>query len=1037
MTFAQLPELVRAGRARDAAALPAVQALAASPDPHLRAYAAWAAWRIAREAPSRRAWHVDAASGDDGAAGGRDRPLRSIAEAVRRARPGDTVAIHPGDYREMIEPWIGGANPGAPLTFEATGPGVRILAHDPWEPLWRDEGDGRWSAGYERLPWDDAPRETPEARCEQVWCDGELLTHRAAIDDLAKGPGFATAGERLWLRVDGRPHGRISRSRRMHGLRPLVRGLGPIVLRGLAFAGGAAHVWTGGSWHSIGQDAVVAVRAGHDWLIEDCDIGWGNAQGIELGWGGFADILLRLPVVSTPENYLVGDGHHNWHHEDCGRHVVRRCRVHHHGIAGIVGIGGTDHLRITGCDVERNARKDHSKTCEDAGIKLHSCRDCLIDGNRVRWNDSFGIWLDAACRRNRVTGNLLVGNANHQLFHEISEGPALFDANIVVDERGADAGTGFYTHDGNFATVANNAFIGCATGVRVRALFHRKLHDGYTTTCDNRILCNLFVGNREAISLMPEKPRNERNRSDGNIFWNSGAPPRLKQENTGDVGVRWEDTAYGRLAGVRGGGDAFTDLPLWQQAFGLDAGSVVLPASLCGPADPEALLARLVEARDRLGLDVGAPPGWAMALPDAAGWLALLAPQARLGRHRWTVQTGPAAGLACWDGADGPRFVRWSGDRAEILAAAPDPALLLPRLPDADAAAIVAGDRRELPLGSARLVAADPGLAASAVGGRLVLCPAIAAAQGGYTVIVAEPGGWRALPMRLAPAQELIAIAGDPAPEGNAVTVTLHNHAAAPAEVVVAVTAGATANATATLPPRSQGRVRVPIAAADAALAKVRVRTPGGELAADRLVAWAIAGRGAAWGTEHDLNAFPDGSFPDGAWAFVLYKGTLKARWRARWDDAALHVEVIAEHAHHMQVRSDPHGWHTGSAAFISVRPGSGGGGTEVGLAMRSDTGEKLCGFRKSVDTSRYPIEACGVLPFSIERSGTTTRYAVSVPWTVMGAAGPPPAGADLPFSVMVSQHDDGMAYGLQWFYGIEYHHHENDEAWMGRLRLG
>ena len=1042
-----------AGRAGDHAALPALRALAEHGDVHVRDYAAWACLTIAPEAVSRRIWKVDSVRGDDAVtATGGSIALRTVSAALRRARPGDTVLLSPGIYRETIAPWLGGTA-SAPLTITAAGPGVRFLAYDPWEPQWQDEGDGCWSAAYARLPWDRPEQwenrgsNVPSNRCEQIWCEDQLLTHRSTSEELRKGVvGFATVDEgliggRIWLQLGGeqvskRPHGRIGRSTRRQGLCPTVRGIGHLIVRGLTFTGGAAPKWTGSNWHTHAQDAVVSLRGGHHWLIEDCAIGFGDAQGIELGIGGYATELRRLPIIwADPEQ-----DDSNIHHitgVEAGGSIVRNCRVHDHGIAGIVGIGGTDHLRITGCDVDRNGRKENAGTCEEAGIKIHSARDCLIDGNRVRWNRAYGIWLDCECLRNRVTGNVLIDNDNHQLFHEISPGPAWFDSNVVVDTTGR--GTGFYTHDGNHCLVANNVFRGCATGVRVRALFHRKNGDSYTTTCDNRIACNFIVGaTHGAISFMPEKPRNERNRADGNAYWLGGAAPRLRLENTGDVGIRWEDTAYGQATGTTGGGDALVDLATWQTCFGHDAGAVEVPAVLLlGDDAPELLRERLVAAGVRLGLGTGLPAAWNPVLSQASDWIAAFAPDVGLGSCACSVRTGPASGFARWDSAASSRWLAWSGDQVQDVPAGLLQALAQPRAPDETRQLNATPGEQLTAACSARQILWMPScFVANLTPAGLALEVTASAAPGLYCIVLSNDTGWWTMPVHVSSALMLGSIVGDPASAGHALVVEVINHAATATAVNITVEInGHQAETEDLIPPRSQKLVRLPVAATDAGLATVVVRSQNITLHDSALVSLALAGQH-EWGTTHDLNAFPGGCFPDGAWAFVLYQGTIRASWRSRWDADGLQVQIRCIHAKHVQLRPDPHGWHTGCAAFVSVRPGNGSAGTEIGLALRSDTGETLCGFRKSRDPLLYQIEPTTALAFSIVRTGDETVYTVALPWTVLSAASAPIAGTDLPFSVMVSQNDGDGCYGLQWFFGIDYSQHENDEAWMGRLRL-
>jgi parallel beta-helix repeat protein len=52
-------------------------------------------------------------------------------------------------------------------------------------------------------------------------------------------------------------------------------------------------------------------------------------------------------------------------------------------------------------------------------IKLHFCVDTLLEGNLIRDNDCFGIWLDNTYRGARVTRNVLLNNQREGIFCEL------------------------------------------------------------------------------------------------------------------------------------------------------------------------------------------------------------------------------------------------------------------------------------------------------------------------------------------------------------------------------------------------------------------------------------------------------------------------------------------------------------------------------------------------------------------------------------------------------------------------------------------
>ena len=53
--------------------------------------------------------------------GTQERPFRSISEAAKIARPGDTVLVAPGIYREYVNPVFGGTE-DAPIVYRSTEP---------------------------------------------------------------------------------------------------------------------------------------------------------------------------------------------------------------------------------------------------------------------------------------------------------------------------------------------------------------------------------------------------------------------------------------------------------------------------------------------------------------------------------------------------------------------------------------------------------------------------------------------------------------------------------------------------------------------------------------------------------------------------------------------------------------------------------------------------------------------------------------------------------------------------------------------------
>ncbi len=1014
-------------------------------DPMVADYARWAADQLAPQSRPGRDWHVLAGtvSGD----GSSTSPFATIAAAIAVAGPGDTVLIHDGVYRECIHPWRGGSGPDQRLVIAAApGASPEITAADSWATEWRDEGDGLWSAPYDRLAWDDpstweAPAtNTPPHRCEQVWCDGALLTHVEKTEQLQTTlASFRTDDEsgRIWVHVvNGAAVHSWERSARMQCLVPRVRGLGWITVRGLRLRGGAAPIWTGANWHTWDQESVLSVAAGHHWLIDNNDIGWGNAQGLALGHGGFSVRSKATPILA-PVNAPAGQERGGWH-------IVRGNRVHHHGIAGIVGLGGMYGVLIEDNDCDFNVVKDVQGTCEEAGIKLHSNEDCVLRRNRVRWNRGFGIWIDYHCQRNRISQNILIDNDANHLFHEISAGPVLVDGNVVIETRGKAVGAGshggacgFYTHDGSGATVINNCFIGTVTGARVRALFHRKDGDDYTRTNDNVIANNLFIDcQQESVWLMPEKARAERNRSAANLYWRQGRTPLNRLENGGDVGLDWAELPYGQATGHTLG-DATVDLATWARYMGHDADSLLIPPSILDLGrDPEAIRARL----RRAWADRGLPDAGLLLHAEpmsAAEYLHLLCPSLR-GAPLRTEHLSPTGGVQVWQDDASSCQLTWSGDDCRGLVVNEMPPLC--QAPVATPIPVIGaiGDQItvEVPAGTRILVS---GLPARIADGRLLIAVPSTASPGSYAVLLLRPAGWHRQAIEIRPMVTISAV--EALPLAGACRVLLANNGSQSTSATVTVSFGDRGwTASAALPAGTDTAIDVPVAVDDAGEFSITVDLPNDAITTTRLLSFARATRGLVpWEscTRYDLDRFPGGLYPDGAWAFVFYMGRLHAGWRARWHARGIDVRVEVRSTLHHCVRDDVNGVHTGSGVKIEVKGPAGGKSSQIGLNLRSDTGAQQAGFCKTANESVWDIGMhSGRVPFSVCRSGVETIYELTITWDMLGLAAAPAAGSRLPFSLMVSQNDEGYTYGLQWFFGISYSHHEGDEAWMGRLWL-
>src|SRR5262245_52195960 len=91
------------------------------------------------------ALHV-ALTGSDDADGSAERPLRTINRAATVAQPGDTVAVHAGEYREWVKPQRGGLSDTRRITYEAAAGEHVVIKGSERVTGWSLENAGVWRA---------------------------------------------------------------------------------------------------------------------------------------------------------------------------------------------------------------------------------------------------------------------------------------------------------------------------------------------------------------------------------------------------------------------------------------------------------------------------------------------------------------------------------------------------------------------------------------------------------------------------------------------------------------------------------------------------------------------------------------------------------------------------------------------------------------------------------------------------------------------------------------------------------------------------
>jgi parallel beta-helix repeat protein len=544
--------------------------------------------------------------------GAERRPFKTIGRAAALARPGDTVLVHAGIYRELVQPARGGEE-GRPITYRAA-PGERVVLRgsDVFRPKWRatrtpegaliysapldpglfskyamswtkeywytnnpfhtkivisspklkpenpqtghsqrarpwppasgpakieDPGEQRFDADFRRFIF-DGPAGTLPRTLGQVFVDGNPLQQVQTVEEIGQVPDaflVSADGKELLvhLRGEANPAERLVEiTTRGQIFAPQKRGLQYIHVIGFVLE----HAANQGPFPQAGA---LSLRSGSRWRVEGNTIRYATTIGLDCGTEDYS------PAPGGPMRRPTGN-------------VIRGNTVSDNGLCGIAVYNSRD-VRIENNVLERNNRLGFTPRVdagywEQSAIKLHGGAGAVIEGNLVRDNDAFGIWIDTHYSGARITRNLVLNNMYAGIMLELGVGPALVDNNVVAYTR---SGHGLYAHDASGVTFAHNlSYRNAHYGVWLWTVSDRAAVKGVPAeTSRNKILNNLVLGNGQgAIGLPPEGPRATGNLSDYNIVYGGSQfygeePPLLNlqgRESRLDFGAWQKVTGWDR-----------------------------------------------------------------------------------------------------------------------------------------------------------------------------------------------------------------------------------------------------------------------------------------------------------------------------------------------------------------------------------------------------------------------------------------------------------------------------------------------------------
>ncbi|MFS0705390.1 right-handed parallel beta-helix repeat-containing protein [Cellulomonas sp. 179-A 9B4 NHS] len=520
--------------------------------------------------------------GSDDAAGTADAPLRTIDRAAQLARPGDTVTVHAGTYREWVRPRRGGRSDERRITYQAApGEHVRITGSEQvtgWEPVgggvWRVEvpntlfGEVNPFAVEVDGDWIVRPgRDDPKKHLGAVYLDGRRLLEVASVDAVASAPrrtelvddwtGTTVAvpdpdrTQRVWHAEvgadvttihagfgDADPNtALVEVNVRRAVFFPEDHHVDFITVRGFELAQ-AATQWAP---PTADQPGLIGPNWARGWVIEDNDIHDATCSAVSLGkeastGDNFASDRGDKPGYQYQLESVFSARQIGWDREHIGSHVVRRNHIHHCGQNAVVGHLGCVFSRIEDNHIHDIANDREFYGHEIAGIKLHAPIDVVIAGNRIH-DCSLGIWLDWQTQGTRITRNVLWDNSR-DLFIEVSHGPYVVDHNVLTSPVSVENHSqgGAYVRNLLCGTVGLKQMLDRATP------YHRPHSTqvaGYALilTGDDRWIGNVFAAGDLDAAYAPESWGRIGSQTGTSAY--DGYPTSLEQYLT-EMGDRWD-----------------------------------------------------------------------------------------------------------------------------------------------------------------------------------------------------------------------------------------------------------------------------------------------------------------------------------------------------------------------------------------------------------------------------------------------------------------------------------------------------------------
>ena len=423
--------------------------------------------------------YVDVRAGRDGN-GSKEMPFRRINEAAKVAKPGDTVLVAPGVYREYVDPIFAG-EPDARITYKSTEPLKAVITGAERITSWKHYQDNVWVCRvpnstfgaynpYTTFVYGDWYFAKADKHTGCVYLNDRALYETSSLEDCIKGEVYEcswvpeesvykwyteqdqeTDETIIYANFKGADPNKenVEINVRRECFMPSKTGVGYITVSGFTVTK-AATTWAPPAAY---QDGMIGPHWSKGWIIEDCEISNSKCAGISLGkyLDPENDHYFTTKYVKSPtqmERDAVCRGqYHGWLKEKVGSHIIRRNNIHHCEQGGIIGRMGGVFSIIEDNHIHHINNMMELGGAEIAGIKMHAAIDVTMRRNHIH-HCTMGIWCDWEAQGTRITQNLFHDNyapsediplvpggmGSCDIFVEVSHGPTLIDHNICLSK---------------------------------------------------------------------------------------------------------------------------------------------------------------------------------------------------------------------------------------------------------------------------------------------------------------------------------------------------------------------------------------------------------------------------------------------------------------------------------------------------------------------------------------------------------------------------------------------------------------------------